>query len=182
MKILKPLLIAIVVIIAIPLIAALFLENEFNVSREITINKSKQEVWEYSKYLKNQNDWSVWGSMDPNMKVSFTGEDGTVGFVSAWESKHDSVGKGEQEITKIEEGKRIDYELRFLEPMAATNYAYMTFDSLAIDQTKVTWGFSGKMPYPMNAITLFVDFDEMLGKDFSQGLANLKTKLETNEQ
>lgn len=182
MKILKPLLIAIAVIIAIPLIAALFLENEFNVSREITINKSKQEVWEYSKYLKNQNDWSVWGSMDPNMKVSFTGEDGTVGFVSAWESQHDSVGKGEQEITKIEEGKRIDYELRFMEPMAATNYAFMTFDSLAIDQTKVTWGFSGKMPYPMNAITLFVDFDEMLGKDFSLGLANLKTKLETNEQ
>lgn len=181
MKILKPLLIAIVVIIAIPLIAALFLENEFNVSREITINKSKQEVWEYSKYLKNQNEWSVWGSMDPNMKVSFTGEDGTVGFVSAWESKHDSVGKGEQEITNMEEGKRIDYELRFMEPMAATNYASMTFDSLAIDQTKVTWGFSGKIPYPMNAITLFIDFDEMLGKDFSQGLANLKAKLESNE-
>ncbi len=181
MKILKPLLIAVVAIIAIPLIAALFLKNEFNVSREITINKSKQEVWEYSKYLKNQNDWSVWGTMDPNMKVSFTGEDGTVGFVSAWESPFDSVGKGEQEITNIEEGKRIDYELRFMEPMEATNYAFMTFDSVALDQTKVTWGFSGKMPYPMNAITLFVDFDEMLGKDFSQGLANLKAKLETNE-
>lgn len=181
MKILKPLLIAIVVIIAIPLIAALFLKNEFNVSREIIIDKSKQEVWDYSKYLKNQNDWSVWGTMDPQMKVSFKGNDGEVGFISAWESEHDSVGKGEQEITKIEDGRRIDYELRFLEPMAATNYAYMTFDSLDVAKTKVTWGFSGKMPYPMNAITLFVDFDEMLGKDFSQGLANLKAKLETNE-
>lgn len=62
--------------------------------------------------------------------------------------------------------------------MAATNYAYITFDSLAIDQTKVTWGFSGKMPYPLNAISLFVDFDEMLGKDFSDGLTNLKAILE----
>jgi uncharacterized membrane protein len=181
MKILKPLLIAIAVLIAIPLIAALFMKNEFNVSREITIEKSKQEVWDYTKYLKNQNEWSVWASMDPNMKVSFTGEDGTVGFVSAWESPLDSVGKGEQEITKIDEGKRIDYELRFLEPMAATNYAFMTFDSLDVNQTKVTWGFSGKMPYPMNAIMLVVNFDEMLGKDFSQGLANLKSKLESNE-
>ncbi len=181
MKILKPLLIAIAVLIAIPLIAALFMKKEFSVSREITIEKSKQEVWDYTKYLKNQNEWSVWGSMDPNMKVSFTGEDGTVGFVSAWESPLDSVGKGEQEITKIEEGKRIDYELRFLEPMAATNYAFMTFDSLDVNQTKVTWGFSGKMPYPMNAIMLVVNFDEMLGKDFSQGLANLKSKLESNE-
>lgn len=178
MKILKPLLIAIALLIAIPLIVALFAKDEFNVSREITINRSKQEVWDYTKYLKNQNDWSVWGTMDPNMKVNFTGEDGTVGFISAWESEHDSVGKGEQEITKIEVGKRIDYELRFLEPMAATNYAYITFDSLAIDQTKVTWGFSGKMLYPLNAISLFVDFDEMLGKDFSDGLTNLKAILE----
>jgi uncharacterized membrane protein len=165
MKILKPLLIAIAVLIAIPLIAALFMKNEFNVSREITIEKSKQEVWDYAKYLKNQNEWSAWGTMDPNMKVSFTGDDGTVGFISAWESEHDSVGKGEQEITSIEEGKRIDYELRFLEPMAATNYAFMTFDSLDVNQTKVTWGFSGKIPYPMNAIMLVVNFDEMLGKD-----------------
>lgn len=181
MKILKPLLIAIAVLIAIPLIAALFMKNEFNVSREITIDKSKQEVWDYTKYLKNQNEWSVWGSMDPNMKVSFTGEDGTVGFISAWESQHDSVGKGEQEITKIEDGKRINYELRFLEPMKATNYATLTFDSLDVNQTKVTWAFSGKMPYPMNAIMLVMNFDEMLGKDFSQGLANLKSKLESNE-
>lgn len=182
MKILKLLLIAIVVIIAIPLIAALFLKNEFNVSREIIIEKSKQEVWDYAKYLKNQNEWSVWGTMDPEMKTSFTGTDAEVGFISAWESMHDSVGKGEQEITKIEEGKRIDYELRFLEPMKATNYAFMSFDSVDVAKTKVTWGFSGKMPYPMNAIILFVDFDEMLGKDFSQGLSNLKSKLENLEQ
>lgn len=83
MKILKPLLIAIALLIAIPLIVALFAKDEFNVSREITINRSKQEVWDYTKYLKNQNDWSVWGTMDPNMKVNFTGEDGTVGFISA---------------------------------------------------------------------------------------------------
>ena len=51
--------------------------------------------------------------MDPDMKKTYRGTDGTVGFVSAWDSEKDDVGKGEQEIIKITDGERIDYELRF---------------------------------------------------------------------
>ncbi len=49
------------------------------------------------------------------MKTEYRGTDGTVGFVSAWDSPVRDAGKGEQEITKIDDGKRIDYELRFYE-------------------------------------------------------------------
>ncbi|WP_254500404.1 hypothetical protein, partial [Salmonella enterica] len=69
--------------------------------REITINKSRQEVYDYIKYLKNQNNFSKWAKMDPAMKTEFRGTDGTVGFVSAWESAKKDVGKGEQEIKNL---------------------------------------------------------------------------------
>jgi hypothetical protein len=39
-------------------------------------------VYDYVKYLKNQNDYSVWAKIDPGMKTEFRGKDGTVGFVS----------------------------------------------------------------------------------------------------
>jgi hypothetical protein len=116
--------------------------------------------------------------MDPNMKKSYRGTDGTVGFVSAWESKIDSVGVGEQEIKKIIEGERVDFELRFIKPFEATEPAFMTTEAVSESQTKVKWGFSGHMDYPMNLMMLFMDFEKMIGDDLQTGLNNLKTVLE----
>jgi len=178
MKIFKKIIILILILIAIPLVIALFLKKEYAVQREIEINKPKNEVFEYVKYLKNQDNYSKWNSLYPNMKKTYRGEDGKEGFVSAWESDNDEVGVGEQEIIKITEGKRIDFELRFFKPFEATEPAFMTTDSISENQTKVTWGFSGKMNYPMNIMFLFMDFEQMIGDDLQLGLTNLKTELE----
>lgn len=68
MKILKKILIAIVAIIAIALITALFVKKEYAIERTISINKPKEAVFNYIKYLKNQDTYSKWAMMDPNMK------------------------------------------------------------------------------------------------------------------
>lgn len=175
---LKKILIIVLVIIAIPLVIAFFVPKNYSVEREIIIEKPKQEVFEYVKYLKNQDDYSKWATMDPNMKKTYRGTDGTVGFVSAWESENDDVGSGEQEIIKIEEGERIDFELRFIKPFESTSPAFMTTESVAENQTKVKWGFSGHMNYPMNIMMLFMDFKKMIGDDLESGLRKLKTELE----
>jgi uncharacterized protein YndB with AHSA1/START domain len=174
----KKILIALAILIAIPLIVALFVKKDYSVEREITINKPKQEVFDYVKLLKNQDHYSKWATMDPKMEKTYRGTDGTVGFVSAWESKVDSVGVGEQEIKKIVEGERIDFELRFIKPFEATEPAFMTTEAVSENQTKVKWGFSGHMNYPMNLMMLFVDFEKMIGDDLQTGLNNLKAELE----
>ncbi|MGE0930321.1 SRPBCC family protein [Peijinzhouia sedimentorum] len=180
MKALKIILIGLASIIALVLVAAIFVDGNYAVEREVTINRSKSEVFDYIKYLRNQDEFSKWASMDPNMKKDFRGTDGAVGFVSAWESESDDVGKGEQEIIAIVEGERIDYELRFLEPVESTSQAYMITESAGMNQTTVKWGINGKMTYPMNLMLLFMDMEEMLGADLSDGLNNLKVKLESN--
>lgn len=169
------------IVIAIPLIAALFIKKEYTVERTIRINKPKSEVFNYVKYLKNQDNYSKWAKMDANMKKSYRGTDGTVGFVSAWESNTKEVGKGEQEIKKITEGERIDFELRFFEPFKSTEPAYMTTESISDNQTEVEWGFNGHMKYPMNLMFLFMDFEKMIGDDLETGLKSLKTELEDNK-
>ena len=178
MKILKRILIVLAIIIAIPLVVALFVKKQYAVEREIEINKPVQQVFDYVKYLKNQDNYSVWASMDPNMEKSYQGTDGTVGFVSAWVSKEKNVGAGEQEIKNIVPGERIDYELRFKEPFESTENAYMSTESVSDSVTKVVWGFDGKMAYPMNLMLLFQSMDEMVGNDFATGLSNLKGILE----
>lgn len=157
---------------------ALFVKKDYAVKREILINKPNAEVFNYIKYLKNQDNFSKWATMDPNMKKIYTGTDGTPGFTSRWESDKKDVGVGEQEIKKITEGERVDYELRFIEPFAATEQAYMATTPQGNNQTKVTWGFDGHMKYPMNIWLLFMDFEKMIGGDLQTGLEKLKTELE----
>lgn len=167
-----------VILIGVPLITALFVQKKYKVVQEITINKPKQEVFDYIKYLKNQDNFSKWANMDPEMKKTFTGTDATVGFISAWESNNPDVGKGEQEITAIDEGKRVDFEIRFLEPWESTDFAFMSTESISPDKTRVLWGFNGEMKYPMNLMFLFMDLEGMLNDDLHTGLTNLKDILE----
>jgi hypothetical protein len=63
--------------------------GEFKTKREITINQPKAEVWNYVKFIKNQNEWRPWVKKDPQIKQTFRGSDGEVGLVSAWESNHE---------------------------------------------------------------------------------------------
>ena len=48
-------LIVLLIIIAIPLVGALFVKKSYSVEREIIIDKPKAEVFNYIKFLKNQD-------------------------------------------------------------------------------------------------------------------------------
>ncbi|MEJ7738431.1 MAG: SRPBCC family protein [Chitinophagaceae bacterium] len=175
MKTVKKVAIVVAAIIAIPLIIALFVKKEYAVEREVTINKPKQEVFNYVKYLKNQDNYSKWVRMDPDMKKDFKGTDGTVGFVYAWDGNKEA-GKGEQEIKNITEGERVDVEIRFVKPFEGLASAPIITEAVSDNQTKVKWGIKGESKYPVNFMNLFMD--NMLGKDLETSLAALKTILE----
>ncbi len=175
MKVLKKILFVILALVALLLIVALFVKKEFSVTREIEINKPVATVFDYVKYVKNQDNYSVWNQLDPNMKKSFSGTDGTVGFVYAWEGNK-NAGVGEQEIKNIEENKRVDIELRFKKPMEVTNQTALVTTPLGSDKTKVEWVLYGTSPYPFNLMNLCMD--GMIGGDLQKNLTNLKTLLE----
>jgi hypothetical protein len=178
MKIVKIVLIVVGILVAIPLIVAIFVKKTYSVETEIIIDRPEQEVFDYIKLLKNQDKFSKWATMDPAMKQEYKGTDGLAGFVSAWESDKKDVGKGEQTIVSITEGERIDYALHFIEPFEGRADAYMTTEPVSETQTNVKWGFSSKMNYPMNIMLLIMDMEKAIGNDFSTGLANLKVLLE----
>jgi hypothetical protein len=167
-----------VIIIALPLVLAIFTKKEYHIEKMVTINRQKRTVFDYIRMLKNQDNFSVWAMMDPGMKKYFRGTDGNPGFVSGWESNNKKVGKGEQEIKGITDGEKIDYEIRFIEPFAGIARASMETDSLSQNETRVTWQFDSRMNYPMNLMLLFMNMDKMVGNDLEKGLVNLKQVLE----
>ncbi|MEK7226875.1 MAG: SRPBCC family protein [Bacteroidota bacterium] len=163
-------------IIVLFLLAGLIVSKDLAVTKEIIINKPRADVFNYIKYLKNQQNYGKWAGLDPNMKNEYRGTDGAPGFINAWEGNK-KVGKGEQEILAVSDG-RLDTELRFLKPFRSVAKATMTATAAGDNATKVTWEFTSKMNYPMNVMKLFMNMSEMVGKDFSIGLANLKNLLE----
>jgi hypothetical protein len=179
MKILIIILLAVVVLIILLLILGLFLKKKYSVEREVVILKPKQAVFDYLKLLKNQDNFSKWANIDKEMIKEYRGTDGTVGFVSAWDSQNKNVGKGEQTIKKIAEGDFIDYDLHFIKPFESRSDARISTKSVAENQTRVVWSFSGNMKYPMNLMLLFMNMEKMIGDDLQTGLNSLKKIIET---
>ena len=172
------LLYVVLAIVSIIILLALIAPKTYNVSRNITINKPVSEVFDYLRHIKNQDDWSPWKKKDPNMKQEFTGTDGEVGFIFRWEGNKD-VGTGEQELVSITENTSINSQLRFYKPWKSQSDAYLTTRAIDDYSTEVIWGFSGVNKPPSNIFFLFFNMDKTVGKDFEEGLSDLKKLLES---
>jgi hypothetical protein len=164
-------------ILGLILILALIAPKSYDVNRSIIIDRPVHETFRYLKMIKNQDHWSPWKKKDPNLKQSFSGTDGEVGFVAHWEGNKD-VGVGEQEIKHIIENTIIESELRFYKPWKSQSDAYLKVDSVDNGKTEVTWGFSGKNKFPASIFMLFFNMDKTVGKDFEEGLDSLKSIFE----
>ncbi|GGI87568.1 hypothetical protein [Shewanella gelidii] len=79
----------------------------------------------------------------------------SAGFTAAWDSEHDDVGRGKQESMAIDEGKQLDFELRFLSPFEVTEPVFMTTPAQGKDKTLLNWGFHGPMDYSINLLFLY---------------------------
>lgn len=171
----ETLLIILGAILLIIILAGLLMNKDMTIEKHIVIQKPAQEVFQYIKYIKNQDNFSKWNMTDPTMKKSYSGTDGQVGFIYSWDSTNKNVGAGEQEITRIDEGQAIDFALRFKRPMEQTAQSGMRVTQQA-DGTHVMWGFYGKSTFPM---VLFKSiFQKMLGNDLQTSLNNLKKIVE----
>lgn len=146
------------------------------IEKSIEINRVSDFVFDYLKTTRNQDNFSVWNMTDPDMKKDYKGTDGTVGFSYSWDSKMKNVGAGEQEITAIEEGKGIEYLVRFSRPMKNTGKSKFQIIPSGNGKTSVVWIFDTPSKFPMSLFSPI--FRRMLGKDLEKSLTNLKNILE----
>lgn len=154
-------------------IAAYLAPKETHITRRIVINQPKEVLFQKLVLLKTHEAWMPWGKKDPNMKINYSGTDGTVGFTSAWAGNKE-VGVGEQEIIAIVPGERIEYALRFKEPMEGVATAYLTTKALDENQTEVVWGFDTKNRFPATIFCMVFNMKKVLEGEFDSGLQSLK--------
>ncbi len=165
-------------IISLLLIIAAFLKKKYNIERSVAIERNLSDTYEFISSLQNQDGFSKWANIDPDMKKEYLGIDRTIGFTSRWESNHKQVGTGEQEITKLISNERMETKMRFFKPFKGEADGYFITSKMTETETKVSWGFNSKMPYPFNIMLVLFKMEEKLGADFELGLQNMKNQME----
>lgn len=162
-------------VIAMLLILGLLMKKDHYVKCDVIINAPRQKVFDFIKFLKNQDEFNEHAKADTDRKKEFKGTDGTIGYIYAWSGNKDA-GIGEKEIMHIVEGKRVETEIRFVKPFKAVGYAIMDTESLTDNQTKVYWSNAGKLKYPLNIMIPMVE--KSVAKSMNASLQTLKNILE----
>ncbi|MBU2582103.1 MAG: SRPBCC family protein [Alphaproteobacteria bacterium] len=179
---LKKVLLSLLFAIGVFAIYIAVLPSEFSVARSTTIAAAPEAVFQHVNDLKKWDAWSPWAKRDPNAKAEFEGPENGKGAVFKWDGNQD-VGKGSMTIAESIPPRGIEIKLDFIEPFPGTSDVGFEFEPVD-NATKVTWSMAGEQGYLERAMCTLMglDMDEMIGKDYETGLANLKRVVEGASQ
>lgn len=161
--------------VATVLIIAAAKPDDFRVERSKLISAPPEVLYTIVNDFRTWEQWSPWEKLDPNMKKTFAGPLSGAGSSYAWEGNED-VGKGKMEILESTPHSLIKIKLEFIVPFPVSNTTEFTLTP-AEGGTKVVWAMYGSSPYISKLFSVFMDMDAMIGKDFEEGLSNLKGML-----
>ena len=171
-----PILIGLAVLAGLFAIVVAMRPSDFRVTRSAAIAARPEQVFPQVNELRNWEAWNPWGKMDPNCKMTYAGPPAGVGASYAW-AGNNKVGEGRNTVTVSKPNQLVRFRLEFEKPMKATNTAEFTFEPEG-DQTVVTWTMSGRNNFVGKVFGLIVDCDKMIGSQFENGLAQMKSLVE----
>jgi Polyketide cyclase / dehydrase and lipid transport len=158
--------------IAIVLILAATKPDSFSVQRATSIKALPEKVFPWINDFHQWKSWSPYENKDPAMKRSYSGAADGKGAVYGWEGNK-NVGSGRMEILDSSTPSKIVIKLDFFTPFEGHNTAEFTMLPQG-DATNVVWLMHGPAPFTHKVMQVFMNLDNMIGKDFEVGLANLK--------
>jgi hypothetical protein len=175
-----PILLAIAFIVLLLFIVIAGRPDEFKLVRAAKMAAAPSAVFAHVNELRKWENWSPWAKLDPDAKSIFEGPSAGTGAVMRW-AGNKKVGEGSMTITESRPGEMIRIRLEFLKPFKATNTAEFTFNP-EDGQTTVIWSMTGTNNLFFKAFGLFMNCDDMVGRDFEKGLAQLKSIAETTRK
>jgi uncharacterized protein YndB with AHSA1/START domain len=173
---LSTILIILAIIILAILAYAATRPDDFEVRREADIAAAPNRVFSFLNDFGQWANWSPWEKMDVTMQKTFSGASTGKGSVYQWKGNK-KVGEGRMEILDSTPSSSLKIDLQFVAPFKAHNQTLFTLVPSG-NNTHVNWSMTGKKNFVMKLMGVFMDMDNMVGKDFEKGLATLKTEAE----
>jgi carbon monoxide dehydrogenase subunit G len=168
----KKIALVLVVLIGALLAYAATRPGTMHVQRAMTIKAPPEKIFPLINDFHSWSAWSPYEKIDPAMKKAYSGAPTGRGAVYEWEG-NSQAGQGRMEITEASNPGDVTIKLDFIKPFEGHDVAHFALVPQG-DSTNVTWSMDGPTPYVAKLMGVFVDMDNMIGKDFETGLANLK--------
>jgi Polyketide cyclase / dehydrase and lipid transport/3-demethylubiquinone-9 3-methyltransferase len=175
---LKKILIAFAIIVVVFVVVVAMQPANFRVVRTAAIAAPPEAVFAQVNDFHNWEAWSPWAKLDPAMKQTYEGSPSGKGAIYTWTGNH-SVGEGRMTLTESHPAEFVRIDLDFIKPFKGSNKTEFTFRPEG-KQTTVTWSMDGQKNFITKAFGLFMSMDRMVGRSFEQGLAQMKTVVETS--
>jgi uncharacterized protein YndB with AHSA1/START domain len=150
--------------------------SDLTVQRTARIRATPDRIFPHIVDFRRWAAWSPYEKLDPAMRKTHSGAGSGLGSVYEWEG-NGKVGKGRMEMTQVTPPTAVVMKLDFEKPFVAHNTSTFTL-APAGDGTDVTWKLQGPSPFMTKLMGVFLNMDNMIGKDFERGLANLKSVAE----
>jgi len=172
---LKIILIVIIVLIIGVLLFATTKPDSFSVKRSISVKAPPEKIAGLINDFNRWSAWSPWEKLDPTMKRTLTGPASGPGSIYEWEG-NSKVGQGRMEILETS-SSQIKIKLDFIKPFEGHNITVFSLQPQG-DTTTVIWDMSGPNRFMGKIMQVFMNMDNLIGKDFEKGLATLKAQAE----
>jgi uncharacterized protein YndB with AHSA1/START domain len=166
----------VVAAVAVLLIYAATRPGTFRVQRSLAIQAPADKLFPLISDMRQFNTWNPYNRKDPQMKGSYRGPASGPGAAYDFAGNKD-VGKGSLEIVDVMAPNRVAMRLDMMEPFEGHNAIEFTLAPSG-QGTEVTWAMHGPSPYMAKLMGIFFNMDQMIGRDFEAGLANLKAQAE----
>ena len=146
--------------------------SAFTITRSTKINAPPEKIFPHVNDFRNWSAWSPWEKLDPQLRRTHSGQPAGKGAVYEWEGNK-KVGQGRMDIVDSTPPTRVEIRLEFIKPWKAVNTTTLLLSPQG-HATDVTWSTNGTNPLMMKVMGVFMNMDELVGKDFEKGLAELK--------
>jgi uncharacterized protein YndB with AHSA1/START domain len=150
--------------------------NDLHVERSLQVSASPEQIFPLINDFRAWAEWSPYEKLDPKMNKTFSGSESGPGAVYEWQGSG-RAGAGSMEITKVSEPMRVTLILDTVKPLKGHHVVVFNLTP-SRSGTIVTWAMDGTIPFFIKVIGQFLDVDKMIGKDFEEGLMNLKAAVE----
>jgi uncharacterized protein YndB with AHSA1/START domain len=168
-------------IILLVLLGALLLmasrqPDAFAIERAVVIAAPAEVIFPKIADLHQWSAWSPYNKLDPRMKKVFNGTPGAAGASMYW-SGNAKAGEGTMTMRELMPPSKLTMQLDMLKPFEGHNVVEFNLEP-AEGGTRVTWAMRGPNSLFSKIAGVFMNMDTMIGKDFEDGLAALKSQVE----
>lgn len=145
--------------------------NTFQIHRSHDVGAPAAEVFPLINDLSRWADWSPFEKLDPQVKKAFSDQSAGPGAWYSW-SGNNKAGEGKLTIVESKPNTEVKMSLEFTRPFACNNQVQFTLEE-GEGGTLVTWKMEGQNSFFNKAFQMFMDMDQMVGKEFEEGLRSL---------